>query len=77
MLLLSTTTSHTVTGKAIANNFFRVAAVVVCVSIVCQVGLATMLCELHQTHLLDGWPMPGTDDDKKHAFFKQASALRN
>lgn len=37
-----------------------------------KVGLATMLCEQHQAHLMDGWPMPGTDDDKKHAFFKQA-----
>lgn len=31
-----------------------------------------MLCEQHQAHLMDGWPMPGTDDDNKHAFFKQA-----
>lgn len=37
-----------------------------------QCGLATMLCEQHQDHLMDNWPMPGTDDDKKHAFFKQA-----
>lgn len=36
-----------------------------------QVGLATMLCEQHQAHLMAGWPMPGTDDDKKHTFFKQ------
>ena len=43
-----------------------------------KVGLATMLCEQHQAHLMDGWPMPGTDDDKKHAFFKQARlAKRN
>ena len=32
-----------------------------------------MLCELQQAHLMEGWPKPGTDDDKKHAFFKQAS----
>lgn len=35
-----------------------------------------MLCEQHQAHLMDGWPMPGTDDDKKHAFFKQARLAR-
>eukprot|EP00903_Cladosiphon_okamuranus_P009881 g9386.t1 len=42
-----------------------------------EVGLATMLCEQHQAHLLDGWPMPGTDDDKKHAFFKQVQSLHD
>lgn len=36
-----------------------------------------MLCEKHQAHLMNRWPMPGTDDDKKHAFFKQASGSRN
>ena len=38
----------------------------------CQVGLVTMLCEQNQVHLMGGWPMPGTDDNEKHRFFKQA-----
>eukprot|EP00752_Nemacystus_decipiens_P014974 g13332.t1 len=42
-----------------------------------EVGLATMLCEQHQAHLMGGWPMPGTDDDKKHAFFKQVQSLHD
>ncbi|CAM9236981.1 unnamed protein product [Ectocarpus sp. 6 AP-2014] len=42
-----------------------------------ECGLATMLCEQHQAHLMDGWPMPGTDDDKKHAFFKQVQTLHD
>lgn len=32
----------------------------------------TMLCEQNQVHLMDGWPMPGTDDSEKHKFFTQA-----
>ncbi|CAN0024498.1 unnamed protein product [Pylaiella littoralis] len=40
-----------------------------------QMELATMLCEHDQAHLMDGWPMPGTDDDEKHAFFKQVKTL--
>ena len=31
----------------------------------------TMLCEHNQAHLMDGWPMPGTDDSEKHRFFTQ------
>lgn len=27
-----------------------------------------MLCEQHQDHLMDNWPMPGTDDDKNTPF---------
>lgn len=42
-----------------------------------EVGLATMLCELHQFHLFKDWPMPGRDDDKKHQFFKQVQILHD
>ena len=31
-----------------------------------------MLCEENQVHLMDGWPLPGTDDEDKHRFFRQA-----